>query len=82
MINVDKPTTALANATKVSIGETWGSIQTTWAAETQTWLEASQLISNSPLSLTDPLWSSRSFPWLLTTPWGVISTGITNISKP
>lgn len=37
---------SITNQTKVSIGETWGTIATTWATETQTWEEASQLISN------------------------------------
>jgi hypothetical protein len=46
MINVSKPTTSYSNSTKVSIGETWGSIPTTWETETRTWLEASQLIDN------------------------------------
>lgn len=37
----------MTNATKTSIGETWGSISSTWQDETQNWQEASQLISNS-----------------------------------
>lgn len=40
-------TGGMTNATKASIGETWGTITTTWATETQTWLEASQLITNN-----------------------------------
>lgn len=36
----------MTNASKVSIGETWGTIASTWASETQNWEEASQLISN------------------------------------
>jgi len=47
MINESKPTTSLANATKVSIGETWASITTSWASETRTWLAVSQLIGNT-----------------------------------
>lgn len=82
MINESKPTTTLTNTTKVSIAETWGAIATTWASETRTWLDCASLIDNVSLSLTDPLWSTRSFPWLLTTPWGTVSTGMTNISKP
>lgn len=46
MINVDKPTTSLANQSKVSVGETWGSIMTSWATETRTWQEVSQLLTN------------------------------------
>ena len=75
-------TGGMTNSSKVSQGETWGSIATTWVAETRSWIAVSQLITNSPLSLTDPLWSYRSFPWLLTTPWGTVLTGITNVSKP
>lgn len=37
----------MTNASKASIGETWGTIASTWASETQNWEEASQLISNS-----------------------------------
>lgn len=80
--NVSKPSTTLTNATKVSFAETWGAIQTTWGSETRTWADCASLIDNTSLSLTDPLWSNRSFPWLLTTPWGTVSTGITNQSKP
>jgi len=47
IINQSKPTTALVNSDKVSIGETWASILTTWASETRTWLAVSQLIANS-----------------------------------
>ena len=36
-----------SNVSKVSIGETWGGIETTWAAETDTWLAASQIIGNT-----------------------------------
>lgn len=45
--NTSKPTTTLANSSKVSIGETWASIATTWASETRTWLAVSQLFSNT-----------------------------------
>lgn len=44
--NISKPSTTIANTSKVSIGETWGSILTTWASETRTWLAISQLIAN------------------------------------
>lgn len=47
MINTSKPTTTLANSSKVSIGETWGSITTTWASETRTWAAISQLFTNT-----------------------------------
>lgn len=45
--NQSKPSTAIANASKVSIGETWATVVTTWASETRTWLAISQLIANS-----------------------------------
>lgn len=47
MINADKPTTTLANTTKVSFAETWGAIQTTWATETRTWADCASLIDNT-----------------------------------
>lgn len=37
----------MTNQTKVSIGETWGTITTSWASETRTWEQVSQLLSNS-----------------------------------
>ncbi len=44
--NISKPTTALVNTDKVSIGETWNSILTTWATETRTWDDMASLIDN------------------------------------
>jgi hypothetical protein len=38
---------SITNSTKVSIGETWGTITSTWASEPETWLAASQLFNNS-----------------------------------
>lgn len=40
-------TGGMTNASKVSIGETWGTITTSWASETRTWLAISQLIGNT-----------------------------------
>jgi len=57
------------NVSKVSVGETWATISTTWNTETRTWLAASQLITNVTMSPTDSLWSNRTFPWQLSTPW-------------
>lgn len=34
------------NIPKVSVGETWATIETTWATETRSWLAASQLFIN------------------------------------
>ncbi len=45
--NTSKPSSSITNLSKISIGETWGSIDTTWATETRTWLEVSQLIANT-----------------------------------
>lgn len=46
--NESKPTTILSNGEKVSIGETWDSIQNMWNTETRNWLEVSQLLDNQP----------------------------------
>lgn len=83
---------AITNISKVSQGETWGSISSTWASETRTWGEASQLldniskvssaITNLSMSSTDPLWSYRTFPWQELLPWQITNSGLTNISKP
>ena len=79
--NVSKPTTAIANDSKVSFGETWGTISTTWATETRTWLAVSQLISNISTPGAGFLWTIRRFPWTEDTPW-LTEGGISNISKP
>ena len=39
-------TGGMTNASKASIGETWGSIASTWGTETRDWQTASQLITN------------------------------------
>lgn len=79
--NTSKPSpSVLTNTQKISIGETWGSIDTTWSSETRTWLEASQLITNTVLS-SDPIWSYRSFPWLMALPWQQ-PRGMINSNKP
>lgn len=44
--NSAKPVTSIVDSSKISIGETWGSIPTTWASETRTWLAVSQLFKN------------------------------------
>lgn len=82
IINQDKPTTSLANASKVSIGETWGSILTTWAAELRSWLAVSQLITNTEKQPSGYLWGSGSFPWLEVSPWDDVNGGMINVSKP
>jgi hypothetical protein len=72
----------MTNVDKAAIYETWATITTTWASETRTWLDMTSIIDNVAMSITDPLWSPRTFPWTLTTPWQTIHTGITNQSKP
>lgn len=75
-------TGGMTNASKVSIGETWGTIASTWASETQTWEEASQLISNtSKTSYGAPLWNNQ-LVWQLSMPWQVESAIMTNFNKP
>lgn len=39
-------TGGITNASKASIGETWGTIASTWGNETRDWQTASQLITN------------------------------------
>lgn len=70
------------NTDKTSVGETWGTIETTWGSETRTWLAVSQLFTNIAMSSTDPLWSTRTFPWQEPLPWQNANSGVTNISKP
>jgi hypothetical protein len=80
LTNISKPSTSLTNTAKVTSYETWDSITTTWASETRTWDDMGSLMDNISLD-TDPLWSSRSFPWLMVGPWQQIG-GMTNIAKP
>lgn len=46
IVNTSRPTSSMSNTSKVSIGETWGTVTTIWANETRTWLAISQLITN------------------------------------
>jgi len=57
-----------SNVDKVSIGETWATVATTWGTETGSWQSVSSLFTNVKVN-TDPLWSSRTFTWELTSPW-------------
>ena len=81
IVNKDKPTTSLANNSKVSIGETWATITTTWATETRSWLAVSQLITNRGRFEAGSMWLSDVFPWTEDYPWLTVG-GITNIAKP
>jgi len=72
----------MVNSSKTSVGETWATIETTWATESRTWLAASQLLVNQTLSNTDPIWSTRTFPWQEALPWQNTNAGIINVSKP
>jgi hypothetical protein len=46
-VSFNRQFTPVTNTSKVSIGETWGSITTSWASETRTWLDCSALIDNT-----------------------------------
>jgi hypothetical protein len=80
IVNQDKPITSLTNPTKVVNYETWDSNTSTWDTETRTWNEMGTVWSNQSLS-TDPIWSYRNFPWLMTAPWQQTG-GIINSNKP
>ena len=75
-------TGGMTNADKVSFAELWSTITTTWDSETRNWDECVSLFHNLAMSLTDPLWSSRTFPWTLTLPWQTTANGISNVNKP
>jgi len=79
--NVDKPSTSIANSSKVSGAETWATIATTWATEVRSWIDCISLFSNSSLEGITYLWAFNSQPWDYVLPWQV-STGMTNIAKP
>ena len=44
--NISKPTTTLANSTKINIGEVWNTDSFTWATESRTWDDMQSLIDN------------------------------------
>ncbi len=62
IVNTSKPTTSLTNSSKISIGETWGSITTTWASETRTWGAVSQLFTNTSRSSSSLIDSNVQSP--------------------
>lgn len=45
--NQDKPTSSLANSSKINIGETWGSDLLQWQNELRTWAETISIIDNA-----------------------------------
>lgn len=47
LTNTSKPTTTLANTSRVSFAELWSTITTTWASETRTWADTVSLIDNT-----------------------------------
>ncbi len=79
--NISKPTTTLANATRIPVGETWATIATTWATETNTWAEIGSLVNNSARIFGGQIWAFNNLPWQMTTPW-IDAGGITNVNRP
>ena len=47
LVNTPKVTSALVNAIKVNIGETWATITTIWASETRTWAATVSFMDNT-----------------------------------
>ena len=83
--NTVKPSSSLTNSSKVSIGETWGSILTTWATETRSWLKISQLITNTAFGFNRYLLQQNGSFLLLQGGDKIIlnpGTFITNTLKP
>lgn len=70
----------MTNISKVSQGETWGTIASTWATEDETWGGSSQLFTN--VSVAFDLWSYRTTPWLLSSPWLTTTNPFINVAKP
>ena len=52
LTNISKPSTTFANSSKVSFGETWGTITPSWASETRSWNLTASLLRNSLKPLT------------------------------
>ena len=51
IVNSSKPSTTLANTTRVSFAELWSTITTTWASETRTWKATGSLLTNTAKKL-------------------------------
>lgn len=84
MINQNKPTTSYTNISKVSIGETWATIDTTWLTETRTWIAVSKLITNIA-SVGKEFLATEALDYLMTEDDDYLVTGvglITNQAKP
>lgn len=81
LVNASKPTTTLANITKVSFAELWSTITTTWATETRLWDDTGSIISNTDVS-GQTLWANKSLPWRATAPWQTVGDFISNTAKP
>lgn len=79
--NITKPSTTLANATKIGTGEIWDTASNQWQNESRTWQDMASLLSNITVGVTGFLWSAKRTPWLEATPWQS-EGGISNISKP
>ena len=81
IVNQNKPTPSLTNSTRVSGGETWGTIASTWATETRTWQAVSQLFTNTSKDTGGGVWASTDYPWLVDLPWLTMDKMV-NQSKP
>lgn len=44
--NTTKPSSSMANSSKINIGETWDSILSTWATESRIWDDMASIIDN------------------------------------
>lgn len=80
MINLDKPTSSISNTTRPSQGVTWSTWETPWEDEERTWRGLSQLFTN--VSISFELWSFRTTPWLLVSPWLTTTNPFINVAKP
>ena len=82
IVNVSKPSSSIANQTRINTGETWATISTTWASETRAWYITASLVANTAKPSFGYLWGVLSYPWLESSPWDNVYSGMTNINKP
>ena len=85
LTNTSRPTTTLANTSKVSFAELWSTITTTWASETRTWADVVSLIDNVVKPSFPSLMLIEEGGRLLTeadTRIQLELDGMTNVSKP
>jgi hypothetical protein len=82
--NISKPSSSIANQTKINIGESWDSNTSSWDTETRSWNEMASLLENVARVGAEYL-ATEALDFLMTEDNDYLMTGvglITNQAKP